>query len=200
VVKFFVIFGKGVKIIMSRLGKIPIDLPKGIEVKITENILSVKGPKGTLTLEMKKGILLQIVDGKVIIAVDEKSDVTSAFHGLYRSLIKNMIVGVDKGFKKELTLVGVGFRAQVKGNVLDFQIGYSHPTEIPIPKDIKVTVNKSVDILIEGVDKQRVGQFAAVVRDVRKPEPYKGKGIRYKDEYVRKKAGKAAKTAAAAAK
>ena len=108
-----------------------------------------------------------------------------------------MIVGVDKGFKKELTLIGVGFRAQIMGNKLDFQIGYSHPTQIEIPKDIKVSVVKSVEILIEGIDKQKVGQFAAIVRDIRRPEPYKGKGIRYKDEYVRKKAGKAAKTASA---
>lgn len=186
---------------MSRLGRIPIDLPKGVEVKISpENILSVKGPKGTLTLEMKKGVLLEIKDGKVVIALDQKIEVPSAFHGLYRSLIKNMIDGVDKGFKKELTLVGVGFRAQVLGNKIDFQIGYSHPTQIEIPKGIKVSINKSVDILIEGIDKQTVGQFAAEVRDLRKPEPYKGKGIRYKDEYVRKKAGKAAKTAAAPAK
>ncbi len=186
---------------MSRLGKIPIDLPKGVEVKISpQDLLSVKGPKGTLTLEMKKGLILEVKEGKVTINVDKNTNISSAFHGLYRSLIKNMIVGVDKGFKKELTLVGVGFRAQVKGNVLDFQIGYSHPTEIEIPKDLKVSVNKSVDILIEGMDKQKVGQFAATVRDLRKPEPYKGKGIRYKDEYVRKKAGKAAKTAAAAAK
>lgn len=184
---------------MSRLGRIPIDLPKGVEVKVSpENILNVKGPKGTLTLEIKKGILLETKDGKVVISVDKNSEIPSAYHGLFRSLIKNMIVGVDKGFKKELTLIGVGFRAQVLGNKLDFQIGYSHPTQVEIPKDIKVTITKSVDILIEGADKQKVGQFAAEVRSLRKPEPYKGKGIRYKDEYVRKKAGKAAKTAAAA--
>lgn len=184
---------------MSRLGRIPIDLPKGVEVKVSpENILSVKGPKGTNTLQVKKGIVVSHKDGKVVILVDKDSDVTSKLHGLYRSLIKNMIVGVDKGFSKELTLVGVGFRAQVLGNKLDFQIGYSHPTQVEIPKDIKVTITKSVDILIEGIDSQKVGQFAAEVRALRKPEPYKGKGIRYKDEYVRKKAGKAAKTAAAA--
>lgn len=186
---------------MSRLGRIPIDFPKGVEIKMSpENMLNVKGPKGTLSLEMKKGILLEIKDGKVLVSVDKKSEVNSAFHGLFRSLIKNMIVGVDKGFKKELALVGVGFRVQVLGNKLDFQIGFSHPTQVEIPKDIKVTINKSVEIIIEGIDKQKVGQFAATIRDLRPPEPYKGKGIRYKDEYVRKKAGKAAKTAAAGAK
>jgi len=182
---------------MSRLGKIPIELSRNVEIKIAlDNILSVKGPKGTLTLEVKKGILIDKKENKIFINLDKNINIPSSFHGLYRSLIKNMIIGVDKGFKKELTLIGVGFRAQIKGNKLDFQIGYSHPTEIEIPKDLQVKVNKSVEIVIEGIDKQKVGQFAAKVRDLRKPEPYKGKGIRYKDEYVRKKAGKAAKTAA----
>lgn len=182
---------------MSRLGRIPIELPKEVEVKMSpENILSVKGPKGTLTLELKKGILLEVKDNKVFIKLDEKFNISSSFYGLYRSLIKNVIIGVSRGFKKELLLQGIGFRAQVKGNKLDFQIGYSHPTQIEIPQDIQVKVNKSVEIIIEGTDKQKVGQFAALVRAIRKPEPYKGKGIRYKDEYVRKKAGKAAKTAA----
>jgi len=179
---------------MSRLGKTPIDLPKGVEVKISpDNIVEVKGPKGTLYLEVKKGIIFDIKDSKVNLSLDEKYKLTSAMYGLYRSLINNMVIGVSKGFKKELTLIGVGFRASVKGNKVDLQVGYSHPTDIEIPKDIQVKVNNSVEIVIEGPDKQKVGQFAALVRAIRKPEPYKGKGIRYKDEYVRKKAGKAAK-------
>jgi large subunit ribosomal protein L6 len=182
---------------MSRLGKIPIALPKNVEIKISDdNLVNVKGPKGALTLQLKRGILLDIKEDNVVISMDEKLNLPSAMHGLYRSLIKNMIIGVSKGFKVELTLIGVGFRAQVQGNKLVLQVGYSHPTEVEIPKDIQVKVNKSVEINIEGIDKQKVGQFAASVRAIKKPEPYKGKGIRYKDEYVRKKAGKAAKTAA----
>ncbi len=179
---------------MSRLGKIPIDIPKAVEVKLSpEGYLSIKGPKGTLGLEMKKGICLEMKDSKIQLILDEKFKPTSAMYGLYRSLIKNMVIGVSEGFKKELLLVGVGFRASVKGNKIDLQIGFSHPIEIEIPKDLQVKVNKSVEIIIEGADKQKVGQFAALIRALKKPEPYKGKGIRYKDEYVRKKAGKAAK-------
>lgn len=179
---------------MSRLGKLPIDIPKGVEAKIgSDMVLNVKGPLGTLNLEIKKGILVDIKDSAIIISLDEKEKLTSAMHGLYRSLINNMVIGTHIGFKKELALVGVGFRANIKGNKIDLQVGFSHPTEIEIPKDIKVKINKSVEIIIEGTDKQKVGQFAALVRSIKKPEPYKGKGIRYKDEYVRKKAGKAAK-------
>jgi large subunit ribosomal protein L6 len=182
---------------MSRLGRIPIAIPKGVELKVSpQNMLNVKGPKGNTSLELLKGIILEIIDGNAVIKVDEKSKVSSAEHGLFRALINNMIIGVDKGFKVELNLVGVGFRAQVKGNILELLVGFSHPKELEIPKDIKVTIEKSVAITIEGIDKQKVGQFAASVREVKKPEPYKGKGIRYKDEYVRKKAGKAAKAAA----
>jgi large subunit ribosomal protein L6 len=182
---------------MSRLGRIPIEIPKGVEIKVSpKNELTVKGPKGNLFLELQKGISIELKDQKAHVSVLENSDVSSAVYGLHRALINNMVIGVDKGFKKELTLVGVGFRAQLKGNMLDLQIGFSHPTEIEIPKDITVTIIKAVEIVIEGLDKQKVGQFAAQVRDLKKPEPYKGKGIRYKDEYVRKKAGKAAKAAA----
>ncbi|NGX34501.1 MAG: 50S ribosomal protein L6 [Candidatus Anoxychlamydiales bacterium] len=181
---------------MSRLGKIPIELPKGVELKVSpEGIVTVKGPKGTLNLEMKKGILLEIKDSKIHVSLDEKFKLTSAMYGLYRSLINNMVLGVSSGFKKELTLIGVGFRASIKENQIDLQVGYSHPTLVEIPKDLQVKINKSVEIVIEGADKQKVGQFAALVRSIRKPEPYKGKGIRYKDEYVRKKAGKSAKAA-----
>ncbi|NGX63075.1 MAG: 50S ribosomal protein L6 [Candidatus Anoxychlamydiales bacterium] len=178
---------------MSRLGKIPIAIPKGTEAKVTEDILNVKGPKGALSLKIQKGILVEIKDSQILVVLDEKIKLSSAMHGLYRSLINNMVEGTSKGFKKELTLIGVGFRAAVKGNKLDLQVGFSHPTDIEIPKDIQVKINKSVEIVIEGVDKQKVGQFAALVRSIKKPEPYKGKGIRYKEEYVRKKAGKAGK-------
>jgi len=182
---------------MSRLGRIPILIPQKVEVSMTPKyLLNVKGPKGSLSMQMKEGVSLKIKDGKVLLEIDKKSKLTSADHGLYRSILKNMILGVEKGFSKKLILVGVGFRANVKGNKLELQVGFSLPKEIEIPKDIQVKVSKSVEILIEGIDKQKVGQFAATVRGVKKPEPYKGKGIRYEDEYVRKKAGKAVKTAA----
>ena len=180
---------------MSRLGKQPIALPKGIEINMPkDDLVTVKSAKGLLELKVKSGIKLDIRDNEVEVKIDENSKLTSAFHGLYWALIKNMITGLDIGFKKDLILVGVGYKAQLKGNLLDLQVGYSHPTEIEIPKDISVKVNKATEIEISGSDKQKVGQFASTVRDIRPPEPYKGKGIRYKDEYVRKKAGKAAKT------
>ncbi len=183
---------------MSRLGKTPIMLAKGVEVKVTpQNEITAKGSKGTSSLLLPKGISAKVDDGKLLIVLDEKAKVTSETYGLYRSLAKNVVEGVEKGFQKELTLIGVGFRATVKGTKLDLQIGFSHPTELEIPKDLQVKVNKSVEIVISGLDKQKVGQFAALVRSKRPPEPYKGKGIRYKDEYVRKKAGKAAKTGGA---
>ena len=180
---------------MSRLGNKPIDLPKGVEIKVTkDNLVTVKGTKGTLSLDVKKGISIEVKDDKVMISLDKKTKLKSSFHGLYRSLISNMIEGTNVGFKKELKMIGVGFRSQVKGDKLDLQVGFSHPCEMEIPKDLQIKITKSVDIEITGIDKQKVGQFASEVRAVKPPEPYKGKGIRYKDEYVRKKAGKAAKT------
>ena len=178
---------------MSRLAKIPIDLPKGVELKIVNGVAEAKGPKGSLSLALKNGIEIKISEEKIEVLRDEKVPLQKGFHGLYWSLVRNLIVGVHAGFEKRLSLIGVGYRAAVKGTKLDVQVGYSHPTAVEIPKDIQVKVDKSNQIVITGVDKQQVGQFAATVRDIRPPEPYKGKGIRYKDEYVRKKAGKAAK-------
>jgi large subunit ribosomal protein L6 len=177
---------------MSRLGKTPINILKDVEVKVAGNKLSVKGPKGNNEIELLKGIIVEIKEAKLYISIEE--NVNNADYGLYRALINNLVIGVGVGFTKELVLIGVGFRAQLKGNKLDLQVGFSHPTEIEIPKGLEVTVNKSVEIIISGIDKQKVGHFASIVRGVKPPEPYKGKGIRYKDEYVRKKAGKSAKT------
>jgi large subunit ribosomal protein L6 len=188
---------------MARLGKTPISLPKGAEIKQTNQLISVKGPKGSLEREVPRGISIKVDDGKLYILGDEKELESKAFHGLYWSLINNMIQGVVSGYEKILSLVGVGFRAAVKGNKLELKVGFSKPRELEIPKGVQVAVDKEkgVEIMISGLDKQLVGHFAAVVRGVKKPEPYKGKGIRYKDEYVRKKAGKAAaKGPAAAAK
>lgn len=178
---------------MSRYGKTPILLPKGVEVKKVEEKIVIKGPKGELSLPLEKGILFTMQEDKVLIHVEEKSSLDKPIHGLYRSLINNMVIGVSKGFEKKLSLVGVGYRAALSGQHLDLQLGFSHPTRINVPKGVQVTVEKSVIITIQGIDKQIVGQFAAAVRAVRPPEPYKGKGIRYENEYVRKKAGKAAK-------
>lgn len=182
---------------MSRYGKTPIVLPKGVEFKTAGRTINVKGPKGELSLELLEGISINQEDGKLIVSLDEKHSDKGAMHGLYRSLVNNMVIGVSAGFQKTLTLVGVGYRAALAGTKLDLQLGYSHPTSVEVPKTVKVTIDKATTILIQGIDKQAVGQFAATVRAVRPPEPYKGKGVRYINEHVRKKAGKAAKGKAA---
>ncbi len=183
---------------MSKLGKSPVVIPKGVEIKIDKVQIQVKGPKGTLTHPMSDGILIDIKDGFAVISREEGKEIPNVTHGLYRAILNNMIVGVSKGFEKKLSMVGVGYRAAVQGQKLDLQIGNSHPTHVMIPKTVQVAVDKSVTITITGIDKQAVGQFAAQVRGMKPPEPYKGKGIRYENEYVRKKAGKAAKAKTAA--
>lgn len=182
---------------MSRLGKSPVNLPKGVEVKVASEVLTVKGPKGTLTLNLPKGISIRIEGALLFVDKDVSIDMPKPTHGLYRAMVNNLVVGSSQGFEKKLNLIGVGYRATVQGSLLDLQLGYSHPTQIAIPKNVQVTVEKSVTISITGIDKHSVGQFAAAVRAMRPPEPYKGKGIRYENEYVRKKAGKAAKGKAA---
>lgn len=178
---------------MSRLGNTPIPLPKEVEVKTSKNEIELKGPKGSLKMELPEGISIKTEEAQVRVFFDEKSGLAKPMYGLYRSLINNAIIGLSTGFQKELSLVGVGYRAAVKGNALDLQLGYSHPSQLEIPSDLQVTVEKSTLIKIAGTDKRLVGQFAADVRAIRPPEPYKGKGVRYVDEYVRKKAGKSAK-------
>jgi len=178
---------------MSRLGKTPIPLPTNVEVNIVDGTVSAKGPKGTTSFPIKKGISFKIEENKLFVLKDEAIEMPKPTHGLYRALINNMIIGVTKGFEKRLGLVGVGYRAAVQGQKLDLQLGFSHPTHIAIPNGVNVTVDKSVTIIIQGIDKHLVGQFAASVRAMKPPEPYKGKGIRYEGEYIRKKAGKAAK-------
>jgi len=178
---------------MSRLGKTPVALPKGVEIKASnEGLVAVKGPKGNLSVQLPKGITIKIEDQVVIVERDE-AVALSKFHGLFRSLLKNAITGVSEGFQVKLTLIGVGYKANLAGNKLDMQLGFSHPTMIEIPKTLKVTVDKGTAITIEGADKHEVGQFAASVRAMKPPEPYKGKGVRYENEHVRKKEGKAAK-------
>ncbi len=178
---------------MSRLGKSPIPLPDKVEVKMAEGSVVVKGPKGSLSLPMHKGISFKIEGGRLFIERDEKEEMPRTTHGLFRALINNLVIGVSKGFEVRLGLVGVGYRAAVQGQKLDLQLGFSHPTHVIIPKGVNVVVEKSILIIITGIDKHTVGQFAAQVRGMKPPEPYKGKGIRYENEFVRKKAGKAAK-------
>lgn len=181
---------------MSRLAKRPIDLPKGVELKVEKSQVQIKGPKGTLFLSLNEGLQIKVEEGKIKLFKDEKSKLENEYYGLQWALLRNHVLGVSEGFEKRLALVGVGYRAALKGTKLDIQVGFSHPTEIEIPKEIKVEIDKSGEIVIRGIDKHLVGQFAASVRAIKPPEPYKGKGIRYKDEYVRKKAGKAAKAKA----
>ncbi len=179
---------------MSRLGKTPISIPKGVDVKAAKDgSLSFKGPKGQLEIKLPVGLHARIEGPVILLECDEKLIPQRSFYGLYRSLIKNNVQGVAEGYEIKLTLIGVGYRANVQGLKLDLQLGFSHPTWIEIPKTIQVTVDKGTSISIKGPDKKEVGQFAAAVRGMKPPEPYKGKGIRYENEYVRKKEGKAAK-------
>lgn len=178
---------------MSRLGKTPIPLPKGVELQVSKGQVQVKGPKGTLTVNIEQGIDVKVEGETATVLFDENSGLPRPRYGLYRSLVNNAVVGVSTGFEKQLSLIGVGYRAAVKGDILDISLGFSHPCQLKIPSDVKVAIEKSTLITISGSNKQLVGQFAADIRSLRPPEPYKGKGIRYVGEYVRKKAGKAAK-------
>jgi large subunit ribosomal protein L6 len=177
---------------MSRKGKLPIPLPKGVEVKVSGTEVSVKGPKGLLLQRLVPGIQVIVNGTQVVVSLTNEESELNHYHGLYRTLIHNMVLGTTEGFEKRLEMIGVGYRAAVQGDHLDLQLGYSHPTKLPIPKGITVKVEKNTLILISGFDKRLVGEFAATVRRMRPPEPYQGKGIRYVGEYVRKKAGKAA--------
>ncbi|HSW72027.1 MAG TPA: 50S ribosomal protein L6 [Chlamydiales bacterium] len=180
---------------MSRLGRTPIPIPKGVEIKVSQTEVEIKGPKGQLKHALSHGVIAKVQDGLLLVEMTDPNQ-PEKFYGMHRAQLNNKIVGVSKGFEIKLALVGVGYRAQVAGAKLDLQLGYSHPTLVEIPKEIKVAVDKGTLIMISGTDKQIVGQFAATVRAVKPPEPYKGKGVRYETEVVRKKAGKAAKAAA----
>ena len=177
---------------MSRKGNLLIPLPKGVEVKLADGVVTVKGPKGTLTQNVPAEIRLDISNIQLHVTIDKSANDSAVLHGLYRSLISNMVVGTSQGFEKKLEMIGVGYRAAVKGSNLDVQVGYSHPTMLAIPAGLSVAVEKNTVISITGIDKRSVGQFAADIRSLRPPEPYQGKGIRYQGEYVRRKAGKSA--------
>ncbi len=178
---------------MSRVGKKEIPLPKGVEVSQTESAVVVKGPKGSLTTAKIPGITMNVENNVVKFERRDEESRTRAFHGLMRALVANNVKGVSEGFKRELDIIGVGYRAEVKGREVVFQLGYSHPIRFPIPDGIEITVDaKTGHITVTGIDRQKVGQTAAEIRSLREPDPYKGKGIKYSDEVVRRKAGKAA--------
>ena len=186
---------------MSRIGKLPINIPAGVAVTLQGNVVSVKGPKGELSQTVHPSILVSIKDKVITFDVDENNDTVSekqkhAFHGLYRALVHNMVVGVSEGYKKELELVGVGYRVSNEGNLIEFSLGYTHPIFIQLPKEISVVTkserNKRPYISLESCDKQLLGLVCAKIRSFRMPEPYKGKGILYVGEVIRRKSGKTA--------
>ncbi|MEG1579679.1 MAG: 50S ribosomal protein L6 [Bacteroidaceae bacterium] len=186
---------------MSRIGKLPINIPTGVTVTLKDNVVSVKGPKGELTQAVDPSIVVSIVDGQISFVLDEKNDSVEqkqkqAFHGLYRSLVHNMVIGVSDGYKKEMELVGVGYRVSNQGNVVEFSLGYTHSIFIQLPAEVKVETkserNKNPYICLESCDKQLLGLVCAKIRSFRKPEPYKGKGILYVGEQIRRKSGKSA--------
>lgn len=177
---------------MSRVGKEPIALPKGVEASVANGVLTIKGAKETKVLDTLDRVNIEVVDGKIVFGLKGETKQDRAFWGTYRALANNIVIGLSQGFEKRLEINGVGYRAAVNGNKLEMALGYSHPVIFEIPKGIEMAVDKNV-IIIKGADKQQVGQVAAVIREFRPPEPYKGKGIKYVDETIRRKAGKTSK-------
>lgn len=179
---------------MSRIGKLPVAVPAGVEVKIGEdNLLTVKGPKGTLERKLSADMHIAMEDGQIVVTRPNDLKRNKALHGLTRTLIFNMIVGVTQGYEKTLEINGVGYRAAKSGNKLTLTLGYSHPVEMIDPEGITTTLEGNNKIIVEGIDKEKVGQFAAEIRTKRPPEPYKGKGIKYTTETIRRKVGKTGK-------
>jgi large subunit ribosomal protein L6 len=177
---------------MSRIGRMPITLPSGVDLKVDGGEIKVKGPKGELTGRLVDLVELEIDNNRMVVNRLNDERQARANHGLMRALVNNMVVGVSKGFEKQLEVIGVGYRAEVKGNALVLNLGYSHPVEFAIPQGIAISMDKNNRIIVSGIDKQQVGQVAAVIRGFRKPDHYKGKGVRYVGEYVRIKTGKSA--------
>lgn len=178
---------------MSRVGKKPVSLSSGVKAEIKGGSLTVTGPKGALSLEIHPKVKISLVENEILVDVDKKEDKRQkALWGLFRALVQNLVLGVTTGFEKKLEVNGVGFKVALQGTKLVMALGFSHPVEVEVPKDISVAVEKNL-ITISGADKQRVGQFAAEIRELKKPEPYKGKGIKYIDETVLRKAGKVVK-------
>jgi len=185
---------------MSRIGKLPINIPAGVTVTLNNGVVTVKGPKGELSQKVDSSINVKVEDAQVVLDINEESAVNykqkQAFHGLYRSLVNNMVVGVSEGYKKVLELVGVGYRVSNQGNLIEFSLGYTHPIFIQLPSEIKVETkserNQNPLIILESCDKQLLGLVCAKIRSFRKPEPYKGKGVLFQGEVIRIKSGKTA--------
>lgn len=178
---------------MSRIGKLPIEIPNGVTVTLDESIVSVKGPKGELSRQIMDAVSLLIEDGKLMVSRPDDTVLSRSAHGLTRTLVNNMVLGVTKGFQTDLEINGVGYRAEVKGSELHLSLGYSHPVVYPLPLGITVDVDKMTKLSVKGIDKELVGQTAAKIRSFRGPEPYKGKGIKYASETILRKAGKTGK-------
>ncbi|EFI41403.1 MULTISPECIES: 50S ribosomal protein L6 [Peptoniphilus] len=178
---------------MSRIGKKPIEIPAGVEVKVENNTVTVKGPKGELTQSFDRDMIIEIENSVLTVTRPSDSKKHRAMHGLVRTLINNMVIGVAEGYKKELEIVGTGYRAAKTGNKLALTLGFSHPLELEDPAGIEVEVPAPTKIIVSGIDKQKVGAYAAHIRSYRQPEPYKGKGIKYVDEHIRRKVGKTGK-------
>lgn len=177
---------------MSRIGKQPVEIPDKVKVKIEGNRLSVEGPVGKLELNVDPLLEISAAGGRVVLKRRQESAEARARHGLYRNLVRNAVQGVAAGFRKELDIVGVGYRAEVKGSQLTLSLGFSHPMEFPIPEGVKVTVEKQTHLVVSGASRALVGEAASQIRRLRRPEPYKGKGIKYSNEVVRRKVGKQA--------
>ena len=175
---------------MSRIGKIPVKLPQGVKVSFANETLVVEGPKGKLTQQYHSVVTFEAKADEILVGRKDEAKQTRAFHGLYRNLLNNMVIGVSAGFSRSLQITGVGFRAEVKGKVLVMNLGYSNEIMVGIPADMAVAADANGKVTVSGIDKQRVGEFASQIRKLRLPEPYKGKGIRYEDETIRRKVGK----------
>ena len=175
---------------MSRIGKKPIAIPKGVKIDVKPGVVEIQGPKGKLRQALPPGILFSQDAGALVAKLSREDDELRKFHGLARSLVANAVAGVTDGFKKELDIVGVGYRAELKGKQVHFALGYSHPVVFEVPTGIDITIDKQTHITVTGIDRQQVGQVAANIRRLRKPDPYKQKGVRYTGEVLKKKAGK----------
>lgn len=175
---------------MSRIGKLPIAIPAGVDVNVDGRLVTVKGPKGEMSRTVRPEVTVKVEDGHILVTRDSDEAHIRSYHGLTRALLANMVTGVSTGFERKLTIIGVGYRASVQNNVLALNVGKSHPVELPAPEGVTIECPQPTQIVITGPDKEVLGGFAAKIRAQRPPEPYKGKGIRYEGEYVAKKAGK----------
>jgi large subunit ribosomal protein L6 len=178
---------------MSRIGRMPVTIPSGVDVTIEGREVTVTGPKGRLSLEVKEPIEVSQADGVITVTRPSDEGPVRALHGLSRTLVANMVTGVTEGYRKTLEIVGVGYRVQARGNNLEFSLGFSHPVTVSPPEGITLRVETPTRLVVEGIDKQQVGEVAANIRKLRKPDPYKGKGLRYAGEHIRRKVGKAGK-------